>query len=81
MTDKEIEEKKKEFFEKFVTEIEHYQGESEPLIEAFIRDDKVEELWQWIEKLIKEVEKKSFKEGFRLGEEDELGSYGTSFEN
>lgn len=69
MTDKEIEEKKKEFFEKFVTEIEHYQGESEPLIETFIRDDKVEELWQWIEKLIKEVEKKT--------EEDLIGEYGT----
>ncbi len=57
MTDKQMEEKKREFFDGLVTEIEHYQGESEPLIEVFIQDDKFEDLWQRVSKLVEEVER------------------------
>lgn len=65
MTDKQLEEKKREFFDTFLTEIEHYQGESEPLIESFIRDDKVEDLWQWITELVEEVRKDAYLECIR----------------
>jgi hypothetical protein len=30
------------------------------------------DLWQWVEKLVEEVEKEAFKKGFKLGEEGEL---------
>jgi len=54
MTDKQIEEKKKEFIDKFSTTIIR---EWQPYKVYNTSDKDLDEVWQWIEELIKEVEK------------------------
>ena len=62
MTDKEIEEKKKEFLKEFVKP-DYYNDE------WWLDNNSVQDVWQWIEELVEEVEKKT--------EEDLIGEYGT----
>lgn len=68
MTDKQIEEKKKEFRE---LEVQLYREMKENAKVTGVHDlDELDEKkWQWIEKLVKEVEEKT--------EEDLVGEYGT----
>jgi hypothetical protein len=67
MTDKEIQEKKKEFIELFCIENEYsncgYWWKSGEGLEVRLDISSPEKVWQFIEELIKEVEKK---------EEDEI---------
>ncbi len=68
MTDKEITRKKEEFFKRFV---EH--GELDAPLEGQIvlTQDGVDELWQWIEELIEEVEKVTREDEKRANEMSE----------
>lgn len=59
MTDKQMEEKKREFMEKFFVDIEF--GEYDQGL--ILGKEEVEEMWQWIEKLVEEVEREGYKKG------------------
>jgi len=60
MTDKQIEEKKKEFIDKFSTTIIR---EWQPYKVYNTSDKDLDEVWQWIERLVEEVEREGYKKG------------------
>ena len=66
MTDKQMEEKKKEFRE---LEVKLYREmkENAKITGVHDLDELDEKKWQWIEKLVEEVEREAKSEGFRDG--------------